>query len=216
MPPSLAPPADRQGSNIDSNIQKCVNCLEANSIRAVVFDMDQTAVAMHSRGNLLRIDAERFFESATLDFRRLVPELHRRGFHLSIATHSDEEDFTKGRIANEVNPETHIMGTELAAELVEHCFPGEIASSFFIVAYNPRPRGQLDNPLNCMKRYHMREIQQHFSVSSKEIIFFDDVLKIVDDCSNHCGVRSVLVDAKYGFRLTDLMRAFQNDSGHNT
>ena len=183
--------------------------LHDNSIRVVVFDMDQTAVALHSRGRLKREQLLQFLENATPDFVRLVPDLYKHGFGLSIATHSDEQEFTTGRHAALVNRKTHIMGEELAKALLDHCFAPDIASSFFIVAHNPRAHGQGKDPQNCIKRYHMREIQNHFSVEGKEVLFFDDTPAVVEDCKSNCGgVQAVLVDPKKGFRLDDLLQAF--------
>jgi hypothetical protein len=191
----------------DADIQECLVLLQAHSIRVIVFDMDQTAVAMHSRGSLQRKDLPDYLKQATRDFQRLVPQLHQHGFHLAIATHSDEAEFETDRRASEIDRETHIMGKELATKLVEYCFSSPIASSFFIVAYNPRVRGQNQDPLNCIKRHHMREIQQHFSVSGAEILFFDDTVEVVKDCASQFGVQALLVDPDKGFRLGDLVNA---------
>ena len=188
---------------------RIMQLLRDNSIRVVAFDMDQTAVALHSRGRLKREKLPQFLEKATSDFISLVPDLHKHGFGLSIATHSDEKEFATGRQALLIDPKTHIMGEELAKALLDHCFTPDIVSSFFIVAHNPRAHGQGKDPQNCIKRYHMREIQNHFSVEGKEILFFDDTPAVVDDCANRCGgVRAVLVDPKKGFQLGNLLKAF--------
>jgi len=205
-------------------LEQCIEVLTAHSIRVVVFDMDLTAVAMHSRGCLPRCDLPLYLQKTTRDFQTLVPWLHQRGFFLAVATHSDEAEFETARQSadpdndgsllpnNPIHPDTHILGHELATRVVEHSFSADIAARFFIVAYNPRARGQTESPLNCLKRYHMREIQQRFGVTAPEILLFDDTPEIIMDCRHHCGVNAVLVNPEQGFRLSDLLSAWDCSS----
>ena len=97
----------------NADIEQCLQLLRDHSIRVVVFDMDQTAVAMHSRGRQKRTNLDVFLEKVTPDFRRLVPHLHEHGFGLSIATHSDEQEFKTGGQAFLIDRTTHILGKEL-------------------------------------------------------------------------------------------------------
>jgi len=138
----------------------------------------------------------------------LVPALHRWGFRLAIATHSDEAEF-----GGPVGPETHILGSELANALLGECFDPEVASDFFVVAYNPRVRlkdgkDEKDKEHNLLKRNHMRRIQQHFGVRADEILFFDDTPSVVKDCTETCGVRTVEVNPRIGFQLSDVFSGF--------
>lgn len=191
--------------------------LKKHRIRVVVFDMDQTAIAAHSRGTLLRSNVKQFASKATSAFLQLVAALYDDGsFQLAIATHSDEAQFKTGRHVNEINPSTHIMGFELATQMLQKCFPSEVAQSFFVVSYNPRARGTMEDQENCVKRYHMREIRNYFGASSKEIIFFDDTPEVVKDCLENCGVKAVLVDANKGFQIEDLLNAFAIDGHRRT
>lgn len=195
-----------------TDIEKGLEILKKHHIRIVVFDVDQTAIAAHSRGTLLRSNVAQFSSKATPAFLELVSALHVDGnFHLAIATHSDQAEFKNGRHVDEIHPSTHIMGFELATEMLQRCFPSEIAQSFFVVSYNPRARGTMDDPENCIKRYHMREIRNHFGASCNEIIFFDDTPEVVSDCLDYCGVKAVLVDANNGFQIGDLLNAFDDD-----
>jgi len=184
----------------EHRVKRCIQLLHHHSIKVVVFDMDQTAVSVHSRGKLRRDKLDEYLDKATPDFLRLVPALQKHGFALSIATHSDEAEF--GFL---VRPETHILGKELATTLVQRYFEESIASSFFIVAYNPRVQPGGSNPENKIKRYHMREIQQHFQVDPQDILFFDDTANVVHDCFNTCGVKTIKVDPNKGFQLSDLL-----------
>jgi len=186
-----------------TEIQQCIAVLKREKIQVVAFDMDLTAVSSHSRGCLLRTELDNYLSQVTPDFLTLVPELHKFGFHLAIATHSDEAEF-----GGEVQPETHILGTELATALVSK-FEPETASSIFIVAYNPRhhPDDAADEN-KLIKRYHMNLLKEKFQVEGKNIIFFDDTEHVVDDCRKTCGVHAFVVDPNHGFRLIDLLRNF--------
>lgn len=187
-------------NNQQESFHTCIKQLKSSGIKVVAFDMDQTAVSIHSRGKLQRDQLDGFLGHATEDFRTLVPLLHAEGLGLSIATHSDEAEF--GPV---VKPETHILGSELAGALVKRWFPPKIASSFFVVAYNPRvrPDGHLEE--NKIKRYHIRKLVDHFQAKPEEIVFLDDTKTVVDDLNQHCGVKAILVDAEKGFQIGDLL-----------
>jgi phosphoglycolate phosphatase-like HAD superfamily hydrolase len=182
-----------------------ISLLTEHDIKVVVFDMDQTAIVAHSRGCLSRRHLEDYLNKASQDFLDLVPQLHARGIHLAIATHSDAAEYSCL-----VRPDTHVLGQDLAQRMVDYHFDPIVAQAFFIVAYNPRVRKATEES-NLFKRHHMRVIREHFSqVEPKNILFFDDVLKIVQDCNEYCGVRAVLVDERKGFQLSDLVNTFQH------
>ena len=184
----------------DSDYSSCVARLIALGIRVVAFDMDQTAVSQHSRGRLKREDLNQYLDQATPDFLALVPLLYSRGLKLAIATHSDEAEF-----GGEVQPETHILGEELARALVQKHFSPQIASAFHLIAYNPRHHGsEGQQESNRIKRYHMRKLIEYFQVLPHEVLFLDDTKGVVDDCIETCGVKTILVDAAKGFQINDL------------
>lgn len=192
------------------SIQTAIALLKQHSIRLVVFDMDQTAVAMHSRGQLRRTDLRDYLEHATPDFRQLVPALHQNGFFLAIATHSDAAEFSENKLDQNgclVQPETHILGEELVRALLLYHFPQEMANSFGIVAYHPRVHAMGDQPAHRFKRRHMTQLLQQFQVSPEHVLFFDDEPANVVDCNHTCHVKSVQVDSQHGFRLSDLLNA---------
>jgi hypothetical protein len=193
------------GDNHKKNEQvylRCIDLLKSKGIKVVAFDMDQTAVSMHSRGRLRRGDPlDDFLGKVSNDFRNLVPLLHEHGFGLSIATHSDEAEF-----GGLIKPETHILGSELASALIQRYFTSELVNTFFIVAYNPRARKDGNQEDNKLKRYHVRKLLQHFQVQPQEIVFFDDTPTVVNDC-NRCGLNAILVDANEGFQASDLLNS---------
>jgi hypothetical protein len=182
------------------SIEKCIDLLKSHKIKLIAFDMDQTAVAMHSRGKLRREELDEYVSKATRAFMKLVPALHAHKLYLAIATHSDEAEFS-----GDIKPETHILGKELATALVNQAFSEEIASSFFVVAYNPRWHAEGQEEENKIKRYHMKELQRHFELEAKYILFLDDTPSVVDDCTQFCGVRTIQIDPERGFQLSDIL-----------
>ena len=191
--------------DVEATIQNCIDILRQMSCKVVAFDMDQTAVAMHSRGRLRRDNLVDYMDKAVPPFVQLVPALHAAGFSLAIATHSDEAEFDS--TAADITRGTHIMGNELVTALLHHHFPKDIVSAFCIVAYNPRVRGQIDSEENKIKRYHMRQLLEHFDDVDdvSHIVFFDDVPAVVQDCRDHCGVQAVQVDnPAAGLQWTDI------------
>ncbi len=200
--------------------------VRASGARVVAFDMDFTAVCQHSMGRLKRGKTlEAYVDHASPDFVALVPELVARGLGVAIATHSDSAEF-QGLIKRE----THILGCELAGEVLRKHFPALAASkpagglaepdphalddedeaqlqvgSFLVIGYNPTARrGGRVLEHNGHKRYHMRALARHFGAESPEqVLFFDDVGEIVADC-RLLGVRAQQVDPQHAFRLADL------------
>lgn len=183
-----------------ASYEKCIQLLKEKGIKVVAFDMDQTAVSVHSRGRLRRDGLDSYLNQATHDFRNIVPELHKHGFGLSISTHSDEAEF-----GGDVQPESHILGSELAQALVDRHFEPAISSAFKIIAYNPRFHPDDSKEENKIKRCHIRKLLEHFKVLPKDIVFLDDVKEITEDCNQTCGVNAILVDAKQGFKISDLL-----------
>jgi len=175
----------------------------ASGIRVVAFDMDLTAVREHSRGRMQRgenLDA--FLKTVSPTFVELVSELEKQGVGYAIATHSDELQF-KGPIQRE----THILGNELATELVTRSFPSHIAEKFTIVAYNPRVQPEGENEANKEKRFHMRALMNTYKTTPEEIVFFDDLETVVADCAKNCGVHAIRVDPKIALDTTDVWKA---------
>jgi hypothetical protein len=190
-------------SEILHPVQRCIQLLREKGIRVVIWDMDLTIVRQHSRGRLPRGESlEEFLSKTSEDFITLVPSLYKEGFKLAIATHSDTAEYSK-----KIQPETHILGQDLATTLLQRHFSPSIANNFYIVAYNPAVRLSWFQKLNggWAKRHHMKEIQSHFESEPEEMIFFDDTKPIVMDCERKCGVKSIRVNPMYAFRLSDIL-----------
>jgi len=219
--------SDKNSSDCSAknHIDACLALLRREKIRCVALDMDCTAVAQHSRGRLRRgKPLEAFLSRATPAFVALVPALHRHGgFCIAVTTHSDEAEFedTSKRAddgSSRIHRDTHILGEELVTALLERYFTPEIVRDVCIVAYNPRVRrGGMtdDDERNKIKRYHMRQLQEHpwsggggqRPLQPSEIVLWDDTDAVVRDCREHCGVRAVQVlDPDKGLQWSDVMR----------
>ena len=219
-----------------TRLDQCVSLLKVHDIKVVVFDMDLTAVAQHSRGCLLRINLQDYLDNATPAFKALVPVLYENNFQIAIATHSDEAEFsgdiqpsgnsydlgsiwrklsnTWRKLSNsDIQPSTHILGHELATCLIENHFDSSICNAIKIVAYNPRVHPTDDPEVkekNKIKRYHFRKIQEHFKIDQpQQILFFDDTLSVVTDCNKHIGIRAIQVNPDTGFVIQDLLSYFE-------
>ena len=131
--------------------EELVRALAALGVRVVVFDMDQTMVAMHCRGRLLRTDLANFASRATPDFVAAARALAAAGFKLAVATHSDAAEHCAERPL-----ETHIIGKPLAEQVLRAAVP-EIAHLFYIVGYNQRARGNTSAD-DAGKKYHIKQI----------------------------------------------------------
>lgn len=191
-------------SNDNDKVQACIARLRDRGIKVVIFDMDLTIVNQHSRGRLQRQDLEAFLAKTLPDFVKLVPELHKQGFQLAIATHSDEAEYS-----TKVTPELYIIGTELATTVLQRNFEPEVANSFFIVAYNPYVRVSLMQTMffgGWAKRYHMALIQNHYQVQPNEMLMIDDTKPIVKDCIKKCGVQAIDVSPLTGFSMDDILK----------
>lgn len=131
-------------------------------IKCVAFDMDQCIVSQHSMGRLSRhVGALGDFLSRTSpSFAPLARHLHQLGVFLAIATHSDSFEY-RSKNRSEMD---YIIGDELVKRVLENAFP-ELAGRFFIVAYNPKARGNYEKKFSN-KKYHIRTIADHYNVSS--------------------------------------------------
>jgi hypothetical protein len=179
-----------------------VALLKKHGIQVVIFDMDQTAVACHSQGRLLRSALPDYLRHTTLAFQRFVPLLYHHGMHLAMATHSDASEYND----DEIRVETHIVGDELARAVVQHCCRNDesMMLAFCIVAYNPRCHADGHDELHRVKRYHMQVIQNRFGVKPHEMLLLDDTEEAIEDCRTYCGVHSVLIDATKRLQENDL------------
>jgi len=189
--------------DLGSLLDQAIELIERHGVKVVAFDMDFTAVAAHSRGSLRRSCLDEYALKSTKSFREIVPRLHHLGIGVAIATHSDEAEFSAAR---GVVPESHILGNELAVQVLKANFPPKIVETVKVVAYQPNVRPEAAHDESFLyKRFHMRELCEHFKVKPGEILFFDDLRHIVDDCKRYCNVHAIQVDETRGFHLEDLI-----------
>ena len=160
----------------------------------MAFDMDQTAVAQHSHGRLTTEGFGNYVASAKKAFVEVVPVLLEQGVKVGIATHSDSVEYV-----GDVAKGTHLVGDDLVNALLKALFPEHIASQLFVVAYNPRRRGDTDNP---GKTHHIKRFAAHFDVATQDILLFDDDEQNITATSKLCSC--VQVDPQVGFEYSNL------------
>jgi hypothetical protein len=170
--------------------------------------MDQCIVAQHSRGRLSRHGnaLSGFLDKISPSFGPLARHLHRYGIHLAIATHSDAAEYNAwGR-----SEKDFIIGDELAHRVLKHAVP-DIADKFFVVAHNPRVRGNRD-PLMTSKKFHIRSIAQHYNLQTTSVLLFDDDPQNVLDNENGLLFKSIQVSARNGLDALEVWYALQLDA----
>mmetsp|Transcript_31412 Transcript_31412/g.76999 ORF Transcript_31412/g.76999 Transcript_31412/m.76999 type:complete len:278 (-) Transcript_31412:245-1078(-) len=195
----------------DSTIEKLADSI-ASRAKAVAFDMDQCLVAQHSKGCMPKEDLQGFLQRVTPDFKKLVPELHKRGVRLAIATHSDTHEYN-----DSVTPATHILGEHLVEAVLEDAVP-ELRREFFVVAFNPYARFGpmlIFQPAMAGKKHHIREVVKHYALDGPgDVILFDDD---ETNCRETEGNLTFKVDPKKGFCARDLPESlFVVESGNGT
>mmetsp|Transcript_19808 Transcript_19808/g.24020 ORF Transcript_19808/g.24020 Transcript_19808/m.24020 type:complete len:188 (+) Transcript_19808:238-801(+) len=176
--------------------------LRSKGITTIAFDMDLTAVRQHSWGRLHRNELGAYLEKTSEDFKAIVPQLlDTHGFNIAICTRSDTAQYNANK---DIHPDTHIVGDELVNEVLKHAgFAEEIRKKIFVIGYNHKAHG--DEGLkekNLLKRRHIRKVCQHFEVTPREILLFDDEQENVDDCER-LGVFCVKIDPEQGFLFSD-------------
>lgn len=185
-PGAVGVQADVDGIQPSARCRCLLDWLRSKNIDVVVFDMDQTMSSGHC-GVGLRKDSE--LEAATV--------LHSTpGFRLAVATGSDPEEYeVQGQ-----SRETHILGPDLARELIERSCPEALDSFEVMIGFDCRLHG--NKPEDKGKRFHMRQIAQHYQVPFDRMLLLDDASSNLE---NEDGWHGVLVRKKEGFRLEDCL-----------
>ncbi len=168
--------------------------LKEKNVKVVVFDMDNTAIRMHSSGALRVSKFKDYCQKVSPDFLEIVPFLIILNIRVAIATFSDE-GMEKG--ATEHYREPCYAGNKLVNKMLTTVFPDRsIASQVYAVGYYPKyHRGG-----KLWKLHHLDKISEHFNVSLKDCVLFDDTRDNVD---NHGEFTAYAVDGSVGFRFSD-------------
>ena len=152
---------NREARILDAMAASIASRIAQLGVKCVAFDMDQCTVAQHSMGSMSRHgDAlKKFIARTSSSFAPLARNLHQQGVLLAIATHSDAIEYsTKNR-----SDKDYIIGDELVQRVLEHALP-DLACKFYIVAYNPKARGNFEEK-SQNKKHHIRSIAEHYNVS---------------------------------------------------
>ncbi|VEU34500.1 unnamed protein product [Pseudo-nitzschia multistriata] len=175
----------------------------------VCFDLDQCAVARHSRGRLPRSDLDAFASCASADFVRAIPALLARGVGLAVCTHSDLAQHRSGDGVERPRrgDRAVVLGDELVHEVLLRVAP-EHAHEFFVVAWRPKSRGArgLADP---GKTRHVRACAAFYGVPPDRCVLFDDdpANCVLTGCGGGGRFSAYRVDPGVGFRFSDLRSA---------
>ncbi|CAE7266504.1 unnamed protein product, partial [Symbiodinium pilosum] len=186
------------GSEPSANGQRFLDWLRKIEVDVVVFDMDCTMGSGHCGGGILKEAAPEYIAGASPDFvealRLLAAEPDLR---LAVATNSDPEEYNlEGQ-----SHETHILGPDLATELIKHWCPEALPKFEVMVGYDPSLPEHADDPMLPGKTWHMRKIADFYGVAAKRMVLFDDS---APNLETDDGWRGVLIrDGHVGFQFAD-------------
>mmetsp|Transcript_29088 Transcript_29088/g.73707 ORF Transcript_29088/g.73707 Transcript_29088/m.73707 type:complete len:239 (-) Transcript_29088:46-762(-) len=175
--------------------QAFIEWLDARNLDVVVFDMDRTMSRGHCGQGLPRDQIQGYLDGRSHDFVEAAKALSELGRHrLAVATGSDPLEYDlpgQGR-------DTHILGPDLAAALLDRWCPEARAKFEVMVGYDFELHG--GNAHDKGKRYHMRRIAEHYGVEFRQMVLFDDSQGCLENEDGWLGVK---VSDSVGFRFED-------------
>eukprot|EP00931_Biecheleriopsis_adriatica_P025905 TRINITY_DN15816_c0_g1_i1.p1 TRINITY_DN15816_c0_g1~~TRINITY_DN15816_c0_g1_i1.p1 ORF type:complete len:232 (+),score=43.63 TRINITY_DN15816_c0_g1_i1:47-742(+) len=196
-----APLPESKLEELEHASQRCqhfVAWLLSSEIEVVVWDMDQTMGAGHCGEGILRSEMDEYIAAASPDFVEAITVLARLpGIRMAVATNSDPAEYElpgKSR-------ESHILGPDLATELIKHWCPEALPKFEVIFGFYPELPCHRDVPRLPGKSVHMRHIANHYGVQFRNMVLIDDSVTCLE---NEDGWAGVLVrDVRVGFRFED-------------
>lgn len=184
-------------STASNACRRFVGWVFANNFEVVVFDMDLTMGSGHCGDGLLRGDAvEKYIAAASPDFVEAIKVLHRLpGIRLAVATNSDPKEYELPGQSRD----THLLGPDLARELIGRWCPEALPHFEVMVGFDPTLHPGV--PPLPGKSVHMRQISDHYKVSFDNMVLIDDVPRCLE---NNDGWHGILVNSqRRGFRFDD-------------
>lgn len=180
--------------------RRFIRWVQTRGYEVVVFDMDRTMTAGHCGAGILRgPKLEQYVSAVSPDFIEAARALHALpspGVRLAVATGSDPVEYD--RLGSDAR-ETHILGPDLAQEVIRRTCPEALPGFKVMVGFDCRLHD--DRPQDKGKRHHMREISERYdNVPFERMILFDDSAMCL---ANEDGWRGVLVRQRCGFRFED-------------
>mmetsp|Transcript_11994 Transcript_11994/g.19521 ORF Transcript_11994/g.19521 Transcript_11994/m.19521 type:complete len:232 (-) Transcript_11994:877-1572(-) len=183
----------------ESRCALAIQWLRDKNAKVVVFDMDHTMSALHCGNGQPKETLHEYVDAVSPDFVTFAKALVKcKEFKLAVATGSDPAEYGLPGISKG----THLCGGDLAVKIIEKHCPECLEAFEIMVGYDNKLHGGL--PENEGKRYHMREIANHYGVSPEGLVLFDDHWK---NLNNEAGWLGVLVEEpRIGFRFEDIFK----------
>jgi len=176
--------------------RRFVAWLLASKIDVVVFDMDLTMGSGHCGLGLKREELGSYIAGASPDFVEAIRVVSRiPGVRLAVATNSDPAEYDLPGQSRE----SHILGPDLAYELIRHWCPDALPRFEIMVGFDhDMHKGE---PVLPGKSWHMRRIADHYTTPFQNMVLIDDTASRLE---NTDGWQGVLVrDQRTGFHFED-------------
>lgn len=172
--------------------------LLALDIEVVVWDMDLTMGSGHCGEGILRGEAvEQYVAGASLDFVEALRVLAQLpGLKLAVATASDPAEYgLPGQ-----SQDTHLLGPDLASELIGRWCPESLPRFEIMVGHDPRLHPE--EPKLTGKSWAMRRIASHYGVDPSRMVLIDDSAHQLETSD---GWHGLLVRGRQGFSFDDCL-----------
>ena len=178
-----------------SNFTEFIQWINNNNFEVIVWDMDRTMSSKHCGDGLPKQLLQEYIDAASIDFVTILKEIVKTKLNIkfAVATGSDPLEY------NLHADGTHILGPDLAKELINFHCPVAIELFGIMVGYDCRLHENKNLPHFQGKRHHMRLIQQHFNVDFDKILLIDDSLSLL---VNEDGWKGIQVNGDLGFQFS--------------
>lgn len=183
-----------------------VDWIIRNGIEVIVWDMDCTMSAGHCGAGLLRDNLSKYIDDTSKDFvhamnliyeHNLSCKLSQKIVRCAVATGSDPLEYDLPGQSRS----THILGPDLATEIIRHHCPHTMSLFEIMIGYDCRLHENDTVNISenrCGKRHHMRLIQQHYGVPFHKMLLIDDSTSSLENEDGWIGVK---VDGRDGFKF---------------
>jgi len=176
--------------------QRLLSWLMARHIEVVVWDMDHTMGSGHCGTGILHgaaVDA--YVAGASRDFVEALGVLSSLpGLKLAVSTASDPLEYDLPGHSRD----THMLGPDLARELIGRCCPEALPRFDLMVGYDPDLHPE--DPKLPGKSVAMRRIAAHFGADPSQMVLIDDSPNALQTTDGWYGL---LVRGRAGFSFLD-------------
>lgn len=192
------PPESTALASASPRCRNFIAWLLARDIEVVVWDMDLTMGIGHCGEGIRRGEAvEQYVAGASPDFVEALRVLAQLpGLKLAVATASDPAEYgLPGQ-----SQETHVLGPDLASELIGRWCPEALPRFEIMVGHDPRLHPE--EPKMPGKSLSMRRIASHYGTAPSRMVLIDDSPAQLETGD---GWHGLLVRGRQGFSFDDCL-----------